>query len=124
MSPAISQAERIARLNDRLRAMISVTSPCLASPRIGMVLYTKGLMSLPPDKVALIWSRVRDYQSFTPEYDPYGERDLGVIDIAGVPRVFWKIDYYSDGTCSRASEDPSDPARSFRVLTVMLAAEH
>ena len=124
MSPVINRAECIARLNDRLRAMISVTSPCPASPRIGMVLYTKGLMSLPPDKVALIWCRVRDYQSFTPETDPYGERDFGAIDIDGVPRVFWKIDYFADDTCACGSEDPSDSARSFRVLTVMLADEY
>jgi len=124
MSPAISQAERIARLNDRLRAMIGTTPPCPVSPRVGMVLFTKGLMRLPPDKVALIWSRVHDYQSFSQETDPYGERDFGVVDIGDATRAFWKIDYYSDDTCSRASEDPSDIARSFRVLTVMLATEH
>ena len=39
-------------------------------------------------------------------------------------KIVWKIDYYADKSCRFGSEDPSDPAQSFRVLTIMLAPEY
>lgn len=39
-------------------------------------------------------------------------------------KIFWKIDYYADKSCTEGAEDPSDAARSFRVLTIMLASEY
>ena len=39
-------------------------------------------------------------------------------------KLFWKIDYYADKSCTGGSEDASDPAHCFRVLTIMLASEY
>jgi Protein of unknown function (DUF3768) len=64
---------------------------------------------------------------FTEDNDPHGEHDFGSLDYEG-KRIFWKVDYYdraSFGTGrDMGSEDPSDPAKTLRVLTIMLASEY
>ena len=62
------------------------------------------------------------FDAFTPDNDPYQERDFGAFEY-GDTRIFWKIDHY-DRTCSAGSEDPSDPTQPIRVLTIMLASEY
>jgi hypothetical protein len=63
---------------------------------------------------------VRRFISFTPDNDPYGEHDFGVIEW-GVEKDFWKIDYYDQAL--EYGEDPLSP-KCRRVLTVMLAGEY
>ena len=59
-----------------------------------------------------------------PRNDPYGEHDFGAISTPGDESVFWKIDYYADDRVEYGADDPGDPSRSFRVLTIMLATEY
>jgi hypothetical protein len=44
--------------------------------------------------------------------------------MAGAGKVFWKIGYYADNSCATGSEDPADPAQTFRVRAIMLASEY
>ncbi len=125
MSPAISQAGRIAELNDRLRARVGIpVFQGLEAAQLGTVVMTPGIMALEPEHILETWKRVREFDAFNADNDPYGERDFGAVDISGAPRTFWKIDYYADANMNAGSEDPADPAKSFRVLTVMLAEEY
>ena len=72
-----------------------------------------------PDEIGLM-QKVRDFNIFTEDNDPYGEHDMGKIEWHG-EKVFWKIDYYNDKlTCF---EDPLSPTCK-RVMTVMLAEEY
>ena len=65
---------------------------------------------------------VQSFADFNADNDPYGEHDFGSFEVAGEP-FFWKIDYYdTDMACE--SDDPSDPEKTTRVLTIMLAAEY
>lgn len=116
---AVSRTQRIAELNDRLRTALGI---CCGVP--GMVLTTRGITTLEDDAKVRVLQAVRAYRSFSKDDDPFGEHDFGAFDVIGVGRVFWKIDYYADTSCKFGSEDPSDPDKSFRVLTIMLAEEY
>lgn len=69
-----------------------------------------------------ILRRVREFTDFTEDNDPHGEHDFAGFDQQG-ERIFWKIDYY-DLELEMGSFDPSDPAVTLRVLTIMLGSEY
>ena len=60
--------------------------------------------------------------SFLKDNDPHGEHDFGALEYLG-QNLFWKIDYYAPDML-HGSEDPSDIAKTVRVLTIMLASEY
>jgi len=61
-------------------------------------------------------------QQFTKDNDPHGEHDFGAIDLEG-ERYFFKLDYYTPDL-SASSDDPADPEKTARVLTIMRADEY
>lgn len=106
----------IATLNDRFRTSFGI---CADVP--GRVVVTAGIHSLPPDDKVAILNRVREFNTFSEDNDPYGEHDFGKFDHAG-QRIFWKIDYYAPDMRT-GSEDPADLKKTVRVLTILLASE-
>ena len=88
----------------------------------GAVMITAGIEALPAEQRRTILAMVRAFDAFDGDNDPHSEHDFGVVDESGV-RCFWKIDYY-DRALEFGSDDPSDPAKTTRVLTVMLAEEY
>ena len=103
----------IAGLNDLLRTTFLT----------GRVVMTEGVRALPAHVREEIITKVRAFDDFAEDNDPHGERDFGAFDQAGAGRVFWKIDYY-DLSLTKGNEDPADPKRTARVLTIMLAEEY
>jgi hypothetical protein len=88
----------------------------------GQVLMSAGVSELPMDIKAEALLAVRSFNDFNGGNDPYSEHDFGSFDVAG-DTFYWKIDYY-DIDCRYGSEDPSDPEKTSRVLTIMLASEY
>ncbi len=88
----------------------------------GRVVLTRGVSELPLDVKAKALLLVKTFKDFTGDNDPYGEHDFGHFELAG-DTFYWKIDYY-DSDCQYGSEDPTDPEKTTRVLTIMLAAEY
>ncbi|MDC0912406.1 DUF3768 domain-containing protein [Paracoccaceae bacterium] len=103
---------KIAALNDQARQTFGECR----------VVITQGVSELGKDDVAYILDKVRKYKDFTPINDPYFEHDFGSIQF-GENTIFWKIDYY-DHDLQMHSPDPSDPAVTTRILTIMLAEEY
>lgn len=119
MSDPETAAQRIAALNDEFRG------PRLpGTSRVpGRSFMTAGVAALDRDVQAEILKRVRNFSDFTFGNDPHQEHDFGSICVRD-EQLFWKIDYFEDDSMQFGAEEPSDPSRSFRVLTVMLAAEY
>jgi uncharacterized protein DUF3768 len=107
-----TKTEKIAELNDLCRRN-------LAAAR---VVQTEGISFFAPWDQLAIQIKVATFDDFTDDNNPHGERDFGAFEYGG-ERIFWKIDYY-DKTLTAGSEDPSDPAQTTRVLTIMLASEY
>lgn len=103
----------IAKLNDLLRTTFIG----------GQIVMTAGIAALPPEVQEDIVTKVRTFNDFSEDNDPYGERDFGAFDQSGAGKVFWKIDYY-DTTMTMGSENPADPKQTRRVLTILLAEEY
>ena len=112
MSTVADKTTRIRVLNDAFRSTFLG----------GNVVMTEGVDTLPAARKAEVLSRVQAFADFNSENDPHGEHDFGSFDVAGQTYLF-KVDYYApdmDG----GSEDPADPTKTTRVLTIMRADEY
>jgi Protein of unknown function (DUF3768) len=107
-----TQSDQIRLLNDELRKHLIG----------GMAVITPGIAALGQEAVARIVKTIAVYDDFCHANDPHEEHDFGAFDADG-KRIFFKIDYY-DESLSVHSPDPSDPAVTKRVITIMLAEEY
>ena len=107
-----ADTQHIRELNDALRTTLLG----------GRVLMTSGVQALGEQTVAAALTQLRTFDQFTADNDPHGEHDFGAFEVDD-SKFFFKIDYY-DQRMEGGSEDPSDPALTLRVLTLMLASEY
>ena len=112
MSTLVSAKDRIRIWNDHLRQ----------HHRGGKVLLTRGVASLDAAIQAKIMKAVAVFDQFTRDNDPHGEHDCAILSV-GEHRIMFKIDYY-DPTLTYASEDPADPAKTSRIMTIMFTDEY
>jgi hypothetical protein len=105
-------AEKIRDLNDAFRRSFAG----------GKVMMTAGVAALSIVTKSKALEAVRMFDAFTADNDPHGEHDFGNFEVDG-RKFFWKIDHY-DAAMEFGSEDPADPTKTTRVLTIMLASEY
>lgn len=103
---------RIRDLNDTFRS----------SGQGGRILMTSGVQALSTIDQSEVFQKIRLFDDFKEANDPYGEHDFGSIEHKG-EKIFFKIDYY-DRDLKNHSENPADPLKTARVMTVMLACEY
>jgi hypothetical protein len=107
-----TKSSRVRSLNDGLRR-----DGCG-----GRFVITNGINALGLPAVAGIIGKLRGFDDFSADNDPYGEHDMGAFDWEET-RILWKIDYY-DKRLEYGSPDPADAAVTTRVLTIMLTSEY
>jgi hypothetical protein len=104
--------EKVRELNDAFRKSFAG----------GKVVMTASVAELPDMVRANALVEVSRFDRFTEDNDPHGEHDFGSFELVG-RKFFWKVDYY-DATMELGSEDPSDPEKTTRVLTLMPAEDY
>ena len=113
------RAAIIAKQNDACRAMMllgghktyqgeTVTTRAVAAQGFGFMLNAQ--------------IAVAAFNEFNEDNDPYGDHSFGVVTVSG-ERVFWKIDLY-DLNFEYGSEEPENPEKTRRVLTIMLPSDY
>ena len=108
----MSNTNEIALQNDNFRKHLSQ----------GTLVLTQGIRSNTKEDLEAIITKVRTFDTFDENNDPYGERDFGAFDYKG-KKIFWKIDYY-DQEFLYLSPDVSNPRVANKVLTIMYAEEY
>ncbi len=105
-------SQKIATLNDALRKR----------GEGGRIMLTTGIQALGQKAIQEVIKQIWAFDAFTEDNDPYGEHDFASITV-NENKIFWKIDAY-DRNLEYASHDPTDPALTVRIMTVMLAEEY
>jgi Protein of unknown function (DUF3768) len=106
------RTQRIRALNDELRQNLAG----------GVAVMTPGIAALGQEAVDRIVKTIAVFDDFCHANDPYEEHDFGSFEAEG-HTIFFKIDYF-DRNLKYLSPDPTDPAVTVRVITVMLADEY
>ena len=107
-----TRTSRIRALNDELRHTFTG----------GMAVMTPGIAALGQEAVERIVKTIAVFDDFCHANDPHEEHDFGSFEADG-HKIFFKIDYF-DQSLTYHSPDPSDPAVTQRVITIMLAEEY
>jgi hypothetical protein len=107
-----TQTARIRALNDELRQHLLG----------GLAVMTPGVAALGAAAVDRIVKTISVFDDFCHANDPHEEHDFGSFEAEG-HTIFFKIDYF-DRSLSYHSPDPTDPAVTVRLITVMLADEY
>ena len=109
---ALSRSDRIRTLNDLAR------KPFLGA----QVVVTAAFAELHLQTKAMLLERVRTFNDFDEDNDPHHEHDMAFFEYEG-ERYFFKFDYY-DKSMKYGSDDPGDPSKTQRVLTIGFASDY
>ena len=111
-----AQATLVAQANDRFRKSWG------ADPAVpGRIVATCGVAAHGADFGLLALLAIMSFDAFTADNDPYGWHDFASLMVDGI-ELFWKIDLM-DGAYEYGADQPEDPARTRRLLTILLPSE-
>lgn len=105
--------------NDRFRAGLASGDGC---PLLGTVVVTASVRARGRDFETEAYLAIAKDNAFTEDNDPWGDHGFGVVTVKG-ERLYWKIDLY-DRALEYGSPEPTDPARTHRILTILFPSEY
>ena len=117
-------AARVAAQNDAFRRNACLAIPYgKGSPVLrGQTVITRSVHAEGMVFVQSCLDRIRRLEHFPAEDDPLGHHDFGSVEVFGTA-VWFKIDLYDGPDLRYGSEAPDDPARTWRVLTVLFPSD-
>lgn len=107
---------------DKLKAIRELNDALRTTFAGGKVMLTASVAELVPEIKAAAMMAMSSFSDFNEGNDPHAERDFGSFTLGQYSFIF-KIDYY-DKKLEFGSEDPADPDKTTRVLTLMLSGEY
>jgi hypothetical protein len=107
----IEVSRRIRQFNDALRTSLQG----------GKLVLTPSVKALSDATVSQALLKLRTFDKFTKDNDPFGEHEFGSFEFAD-QKFVWKIEAF-DKELRYGSKDPADPNKTTRVVTLMLAKE-
>ncbi len=110
------QITLIAKQNDAFRKL-----PLVDENR-GKWVLTRGIQAEGEAFVFDAIAKVRAFDDFTEDADPYGSHEMGVFEVQG-KTVCWKIDLY-DPSYLCGSAWPENLGKTRRVLTILFPDEY
>ncbi|MEP0263995.1 DUF3768 domain-containing protein [Dokdonia sp.] len=118
---AKDKAKLIAEQNDLFRQNFGSNTSNNKEVK-GQYCVTEGFNNLPLGDRLVATMKIRKFDNFNPDNDPYKEHDMGRFK-QNAHTILWKIDYY-DLNYEYGSPEPSDSTKTRRVLTAMLGNEY
>jgi hypothetical protein len=103
--------ELIAKKNDEIRSRL----PHMEGP--GKLYLTPAVDGLSQERLLQLFEKIKHFKDFTPDNDPYGEHDAGVVFVEG-DEYYWKFDYVNGDDMESYKED------GVRILTIMRLSEY
>ena len=103
---------KIRALNDAFRTTF----------RGGRIMMTTGVNTLADAAQRAVFQKIRDFDAFDDERDPWDNHGFVSVEHDG-QTFFAKIDCYNRDL-SGHSTDATDPEKTCRVMTIMLAEEY
>lgn len=105
--------------NDQFRTGLVLPTGCSLP---GTVVVTAGIRARGRDFETAAYVAVAKDTAFTEDNDPWGDHGFGVVTVKG-ERLYWKIDLY-DRALEYGSPEPTDPAKTHRILTILFPSEY
>ncbi len=117
-------AETVAAQNDAFRRNACLAIPYRANDPVlkGQMVMTQAVHAEGAAFIQSCLGAIGRLDHFPADNDPDGFHDFGSVEVFGTA-VWFKIDVYDDDTLSFGSDMLDDPARSYRVLTVLFPSD-
>lgn len=117
-------AEKVAAQNDAFRRNACLAIPYGTGDPVlkGQMVMTQAVHAEGAAFIQSCLGAIGRLDHFPADNDPDGFHDFGSVEVFGTA-VWFKIDVYDDDTLSFGSDMPDDPARSYRVLTVLFPSD-